>query len=45
MYIEPGLEKVLPSIGYIINYESSPAIIKKAILWNTSIYPLIFERV
>ncbi|CAG8519141.1 618_t:CDS:10, partial [Funneliformis mosseae] len=40
-----SLDKVLPSIGYIINYESSPAIIKKAILWNSSIYPLIFERV
>ncbi|RGB39636.1 Symplekin tight junction protein C terminal-domain-containing protein [Rhizophagus diaphanus] len=40
-----SLEKVLPSIGYIINYESSPAIVKKAILWNASVYPLIFERV
>ncbi|GES80155.1 hypothetical protein RCL_jg23105.t1 [Rhizophagus clarus] len=40
-----SLEKVLPSIGYIINFESSPTIVKKAILWNASIYPLIFERV
>ncbi|RIA86530.1 Symplekin tight junction protein C terminal-domain-containing protein [Glomus cerebriforme] len=40
-----SLDKVLPSIGYVINYESSPAIIKKAILWNASVYPIIFERV
>ena len=44
-YIKPGLGKVLPSVGHIINYEPSPALIKKAILWNTSVYPLVFERV
>ncbi|CAG8843190.1 4164_t:CDS:2, partial [Racocetra persica] len=40
-----GLGKIMPTIGYTISVEESTNIVKKAILWNASVYPLIYKRV
>ncbi|CAG8633255.1 7250_t:CDS:2, partial [Scutellospora calospora] len=42
---QKGLGKILPAIGYTISFEESTNIVKKAILWNAGVYPLIYERV
>lgn len=40
-----GLGKIMPTIGYTISFEESTNIVKKAILWNAGVYPLIYEKV
>ncbi|CAG8483351.1 11018_t:CDS:10 [Dentiscutata erythropus] len=43
--LKDSLGKILPAVGYTVSFEESTNIVKKAILWNAGVYPLIYERV
>ncbi|CAG8541921.1 297_t:CDS:10, partial [Gigaspora margarita] len=43
--LKDSLGKIIPTVGYTVSFEESTNIVKKAILWNAGVYPLIYERV